>query len=255
MLIGWINRVDSALVSASSQLEAFPGSNVQSEHVSEAWLTAAGVNSAYLLFDFGAAQSCQLLALLGTNLTTTSEIRLRGSNTDAGATSSLIVDSGWKFATAKPGYGQTYHDLVSASARYWRLDVVDASLPRLQVGRVFLGPRWAPSSNQIYGWSVTDIDPSLVDESYGGQEFISEKPHRRELQFTLKYMNEAEMYGNAFAAYRAAGISRDVLAVHNSLGGAYIAEQSVYGLLRASEPLVHEEYQVFRQKFTVRERL
>lgn len=255
MLIGWINRADRALLSASSEIDALPGSNVQNLHVAQAWYTAAGVTSAYLVLDMGSAVACQLLALLGTNLTAAGEIRLRASDVDAGATSSLLYDSGWKFVTAKTGYGQTYHDLASTTARYWRLDIVDASLPRLQIGRLFLGPRWAPSLNQQFGWSVASLDPSVIDESYGGQEFANEKPQRRQLQFTLSYMDEAEMFTNAFAASRAAGITRDVLAVNDSLGGAYIAEQSVWGRLQVAEPIVHENYGIFRQKFTVLERL
>jgi len=94
--------------------------------------------------------------------------------------------------------------------------------------------------------------PRIVDEP---QLLANEKPQRRQLQFTLSYMDEVEMFTNAFAASRAAGITRDVLAVNDSLGGAYIAEQSVWGRLQVAEPIVHENYGVFRQKFTVLERL
>jgi hypothetical protein len=257
MLIGWINRADSALLSASSELATLPGSNVQQAHVSRAWHTAAGVKSAYLLLDMGSALDCRLLALLGTNLTAAAEIRVRASDADPTATSSLLLDSGTLPATAKAGYGQSYHDLAGATARYWRIDIEDTTVEdNLQIGRVFLGPRWKPSSNQEYGWQVTPLDPSEVIESWGGQEYADERPQRRQLQFTLNWMDEAEMYGNAFAMARAAGVVRDVVAVHDSLGGGtYLNEQSVFGKLQASEPLVHQNARIFRQKFTVKEAL
>jgi hypothetical protein len=256
MLIGWINRADEALLSASSELATMPGANVQQPHVAQAWHTAAGVRDAYLLLDMGAAVACQLLGLMGTNLTATATVRVRASLTDPAALASLAYDSGVLAAKSKSGYGQTYHDLASTSARYWRIDIADAAVAdNLQIGRLFLGPRWQPSSNQEYGWQVTPLDDSTVDESYGGQDYPNIRARRRQLQFQLNWMDEAEMYGNAFAAARAVGVVGDVLAVHNSIGGAYLVEQSVFGRLQAMEPLVHQNARIFRQKFTVREAL
>lgn len=256
MLIGWINRADAALLSASSELASLPGSNVQTPHVARAWHTAAGVRAAALTLDMGASVSCQLLGLMGTNLSAAATVRVRASDADPAALASLLLDSGTLAATAKAGYGQTYHDLAATTARYWRVDLADATAPEnLQVGRLFLGPRWQPSVNQEYGWSVSNIDPSEVDESYGGQAYSSTRPHRRQLMFTLNWMSESEMYGNAFAAARAVGMVGDVLAVHNSIGGARIAEQSVFGRLMAVTDITHEKARIFRTKFTVKEAL
>lgn len=256
MLLGWINRADDALLSTDSELDALPASNVQEPHVSRQWHTVAGVRAAYLLFDMGASVACQLLGLMGTNLTAAATVRLRASNADATATGTLLLDTGTLAATAKEGYGQSYHDFTNTTARYWRLDIADSSVDEnLQVGRVFLGPRWAPSSNQEFGWSVQVRDPSMIDRSYGGQKFANAKPQQRVLQFSLSFMNEAEMYGNAFALARAAGVVGDVLAVHDTLGGAYIAEQSVWGSLVDVQPLINENFEIFRNKFTIEETL
>lgn len=166
-----------------------------------------------------------------------------------------LFDTGTVSAGAVAGYGAAYKSFTVAAARYWRLDLADATVAsNLQIGRVFLGPKWTPSVNQEYGWSVTVLDPSDLDESYGGQEYADEKPQRRQVQFTLTWMNEAEMYGNAFALARANGRVRDVLAIHD-IAGAYLSQQAVWGLIQANEPLIHERAQIYRQKFTLRERL
>lgn len=256
MLLGWINRADAALISTDSELDSLPASNVQQGHVSQRWHTAAGVKSAYLLLDMGSAVACQLLGLMGTNLTSAATLRVRASDADPDALTSLLIDSGTLSSTAKTGYGQSYHDLTATTARYWRIDIADATVAdNLQIGRLFLGPRWAPSVNQEFGWSVQVRDPSIVDRAYGGQRHANVKPQQRVLQFSLAFMDEAEMYGNAFALARAAGIVGDVLAVHDTLGGTYIAEQSVFGCLTDVQPLVHENYGIFRNKFTIEETL
>jgi hypothetical protein len=256
MLIGWINRADDALLSASSELTTLPGANVQHPHVVRRWHTAPGVKDAALTFDLRASLQCQLLGIIGANISAAATIRLRASDVDPAALSSLLLDTGALGSTAKTGYGASYHDFTATTARYWRLDIADATLAdNLQVGRVFLGPRWQPSSNQEYGWQIATMDPSPVDESRGGQSFPDVRAQRRVLTFQLNWMNEAEMYDNAFALARAAGVVRDVLVVQNSLTSAYLAEQSVWGLLTELQPLVHQNARIFRNRFTVKERL
>ena len=75
----------------------------------------------------------------------------------------------------------------------------------------------------------------------------------RVLKFTLNFLSEAEMYGNAFVMARTNGIVRDVLAI-NDLTTAYLSEQCVFGLA-ASEELVNEKLEIYRQNFNIKERL
>ena len=258
MLIAWNNLADDATLTASSEQASAPGANVQIEHVSRKWYTVAGVTAATLLFDMGSSVACAILAVLGTNLTTAATFRLRGSDSDATGVTGEKYDSGTLNASSygvKTGYGNVYLSFTSAAARYWLLNLSDASVPLLQVGRVFLGPKWTPTLNQGFGWSVTPQDESKVTRSYGGQAFVDERPQRRIIQFTLNFISEAEMYANAFAMARASGVARDVLAVNDIAASGYLAEQAVYGLCTASEPLVHENYGAFRQKFSIEERL
>lgn len=253
--MAWVNRADAALLSATSEQASAPGSSVQVEHNSRKWYSVAGVNSASLIFDMLASVDCALLAVRASNLTAAATLRLRASDSDATGVTGEKYDSTTINAGAKAGYGDAYLSFASATARYWRLDMVDASLSILQVGRVFLGPKWAPVKALEYGWSMVSQDPSKVTKSYGGQSFVDVLPAPRIIQFTLNYQSEAEMYGNAFAMARANGVAKDVLAVNDTAGAGYLSEQSVYGLCTASEPIVRASLNVFRQKFTIEDRL
>lgn len=255
MLIAWSNLADDAVVSATSEQSSAPGANVQNAHVSKKWIAVEGVNSASLIVDMRASVACAILAVLGSNMTGAATLRLRASDSDSTGVTGELYDSTLITAGAKAGYGAAYLSFVSAAARYWRLDLADASLTTLQVGRVFLGPKWTPAVNHSFGWSVTPQDESKITRSYGGQSFADVRPQRRIIQFTLSWNSEAEMYGNAFAMERANGIVKDVLAVNDIAAAGYLSEQSVFGLCSASEPLVNENYGIFRQNFQIEERL
>jgi hypothetical protein len=253
MLIAWQNLADAASVSTDSEVATLPASNVQQAHVSRQWQTD-GDNAAYLLLDLGSSLSCALLALLGTNLTSSATIRIRGSVTDATATGSLAYDSGTVAAGAKAGYGAVYKDFASVASRYWRIDLSDATLDELAVGRLFLGPSWEPSINMQMGWSSRVADPSRRSKSSGGQSYADVRPKARVLEFVLDCMTEAEMYGNAFALAYAQGITGDVLAIPD-IDGSYLSEQAVFGLLSANEPIVEPRLGLYSQKFSIEERL
>ena len=257
MLIGIDNRADDATaISTDSEMAALPVANLVNEHVGRKWRTAAGITAAYAIFDLGASLDCALLGLLGTNLTPTGTVRVRASDADPTVVGTLLRDTGVLAGAAKEGYGAIYKSFTTAAARYWRVDLSDPAVAEgyLSVGRIFLGPAWATSVPQLFDWAPVTIDASLVRRSYGGQSYTDQRPKRRGLMFVLDYMAEAEMYGNAFRIGWEKGVSGDVLAIPD-IAGAYLSEQAVFGQLQANEPLFHRLPQIYRQKFTVIERL
>jgi len=253
MLIAWENFADAGSVSTDSALDTLPVSNLQQQHVSRKWRTD-GAASAYVLVDLGASLDCGVLALLGANLTAAATIRIRGSVTDPTATGSLAYDSGTVAAGAKAGYGGVYKAFTEVASRYWRIDLADASLDYLEAGRLFLGPAWEPSINMQLGWSVRVDDPSKKTKSSGGQSYADVRPKARVLDFSLEFMGEAEMYGNAFALAVAQGLTGDVLAIPDA-EGAYLPEQAVFGQLEQLSALVEPRLALYSQKFTIEERL
>lgn len=255
MLLAWQNLADAALLATDSEVAAAPAANVQHEHVARKWQTGASVKSAYLLFDLGASETCGLLGVFGANLSASATLRLRGSVTDATATGSLAYDSGTISAGAVEGYGQALHVFANTASRYWRLDLADATLDdNLQVGRVFLGPKWSTTYNHSYGWQVGWLDASQVVRSWGGQSYADRKPRRRVVEFRLDYLSEAEAFESALEIAREQGVVGDVLAVPDATA-TYVARQAIWGQLAASEPMQNPIALTWQQKFRIEERL
>jgi hypothetical protein len=253
MLFAWDNKVDAGtIISVSSELSTLPATNIQHAHLSRQWRTNAA-NTAHVVVDLGAATSVSLLGVFGTNLTPAATYRLRGSANSDGITAP-VYDSTLASAGVKTGYGAIYKSFGPASARYWRLDLVDASLTDIQVGRVFLGPHWTTSINMELDWKIAWADPSEVAHSYGGQSYTDVRPKRRVLEFALNLPSESEMFTNAFAMAKANGVTKDVLAIPD-IASAFLSEHSVWGLLNESTPIIQPRIEVFRQRFTVTERL
>lgn len=255
MILAWENKIDAATLSAGSAAAGLPVTNVQHAHLSRRWHMAAGVKSSWLLADLGSAIPCAALAVLGTNLTAAATYRLRASNLDPTAVAGDLLDTGVVAGAVKTGYGAVYKPFTALSARYWRLDLTDTTVAdHVEVGRVFLGPAWQPSIELLYGWSVTPTDPSRRTQSIGRQTHVDVLPQARVLEFTLGFMDEAQMYGNAFALARSNGLAKDVLVIPVETS-AYLSEQAVFGLLVQSEPLVHEAWQIYRMAYQIEERL
>ena len=261
MLLAWQNLWDDATLTTSSELAAFPGTNVQQAHLSRKWNTAAAVKAAYQVADLqgvdpNASKTFRVAALLGTNLTSAATIEVRASDIDPNAVANLVYDSGVINAGVKAGYGAAYLVLpADETARYVRIDVADASVPdNLQLGRIVLAPAWIADDKLLWNWGPTPADPSTVTKSRGGQSFPDILPQMRVLDFTLDYMSEDEAYDNPFAMARANGVVSDVLFIPFE-AGTRISEQAVWGLCRQQQPLVHRATRIFRQKFTIEERL
>lgn len=254
MLIAWDNKVDTAVVSASSELASLPAANVQHPHLSRKWHTAAGVKSAAITFDLGSSQSCALLAVLGTNLTSAATMRLRASNTDPTGAAGEVYDSTTISAGVHDDFKAVYKSFNAASARYWRLDLTDTTVPdNVQVGRIFLGPKWTPTYGQSWDWAPDVEDPSRVQESYAGQLYAEELPKKRRLVFTLSYMSEAEAMENAHKLRRACGVTRGVLVIPME-NGSYISHQAVWGrLTERSAPIPHRTPKEWAQKYEIEE--
>lgn len=255
MLIGWINRGDDATLTTDSEVSTLPASNVQDTHVAKAWHTAAGVKSAYLIFDLGSSLACAAVAVLGTNLTSTATIQIRASDADATVTGTLLYDSGSISAGVDNDYGAIYKSFASQAARYWRIDFADASVPdNLQIGRVFLGPTWQPSVNMELGASWHFKDDSPVEKSWGGQTFPDPRPQTRIIEFTLGFMEEAEMVSNALALARRNGRVKDLLVIPDPTS-SYLSQEAVFGLITETAPLVNYDLGVYRIKYSIEERL
>lgn len=254
MLIAWTNRIDAGTLTTDSALATLPVTNLQQQHLSRRWHTAAGVKSAYVILDAGASVPCACLGIFGTNLTPSATVRIRSNEAGGLVTTSLEMDTGVVGAGVVAGYGNVYKTFASMTSRYWRIDVADASVPdNLQVGRMFLGPYWTPTA-QSWGWGPGWQDLSRKSRTLGGQILSQNLPKFRTLNFALDWNTEAEMFANAFEMERAVGLTGDVLVIPNPSGN-YVSQQSVFGPLISLTPTVNEMLNVWRTRYSVEERL
>ncbi len=256
MKLSWINRIDDAELSADAQIATLPVANVRHPFPSRQWRTPAGVTSAYLVADLGAAAACEVWAVAGTNLTSGATARLRASSVDPLVTSSLLYDSGTLTGEFDDAYRALFAALETAvTARYWRIDLSDSAAAggNLRIGRVWLGPAWTPSANLLYGWGKTFLDGSRISESLSGAEFVDEGPRARAFEFTLSFMGRAEMHANAWEIARRNGLARDVLLMIDPASATKVADSCI-GLVKRAEPLIQERATIYRTRYLIRER-
>ena len=252
--LSWVNRLDAAVLSSDSAVPSLPVTNLQHPSLSRRWYTIAGVNSAYVLVDLGSALACDLIALFGANCTAAATLRIRASTSDPTAITGDLHDSGALAGIASTTYGSVIHVLAaSVAARYWRLDIADASLAdNLRIGRAWLGPAWRPTVNRLYPWEIGYDDLSSIGESEGGQEFIDVRARRRTLQFALDQESEQEMFESAFALDREAGTTGQIVAALEP-GTALAAHKSLLGRLARIEPVRHTRSRQRLKSYFIRE--
>ncbi|MBW8034227.1 MAG: hypothetical protein FVQ79_00740 [Planctomycetes bacterium] len=258
MKIGWLNKFDNAALTVGSEISTLPVTNLQHVHLSKKWRTATGVKSSYFVADMGASIDIDVVALLGTNLTPAATILIRASDANPSGVPGELLDTGVVGANVITNYPAVYYELsATITARYWRIDIADASVvDNLHLGRCFMGPLWQPGNNRLWGWSNIWADPSSVTESKGGQEYVDQGPRRRVLQFALSFMTEAEGYDNPFEIARENGAAKEILVLFESSAGN-TNKKNILGKIKRAEglSLTQAEAKIFRNRYFIQETL
>jgi hypothetical protein len=171
----WKNLIDldDAVLNESSQVDNLPVENLQHPFRTMVWRTT-GCNSENVVIDLGQAQAVKAFALINHNLTQNAFIKIQGNSSDSWESPAVDESLNW------------HEDIIikffsGGSYQYWRLVVQDANNPDeyLEFGRLYLGDYFEPSKNFVYGWEYGLVDPSEIEESEGGQEFVDIKEQYR----------------------------------------------------------------------------
>lgn len=144
------------------------------------------------------------------------------------------------------------------SARYWRVEIFDASNGDgyIQIGRLFMARGWTPTVNYAYGAGLGYDDPTPVDTSLSGAEFFDQRSKYRVMTFRLEYITEPEAYSYALELQRLAGISGEVLVMPD--GGENIGQQplrSFVGRLRQLGQIGQPKPTAYTAPFEIKELL
>lgn len=210
------NVVDSATITASSTAGSLSANNLKNNKKSSVWRSVG--NTATLTISLQAAKLVNGSVVAFTNLSSQSTLRVR-LYTNA-SDSSPIYDSGSKLAAPPKPLGTfTWGEPLGENAysgeiplgvnnfsrgrfsygRVWAdktylvqkivIDIFDASLSYIEVGKLIIGNSWTPSSGASVGnTSVSQDDSSSNVRSESGDVFVDTGYVHKNITFDLPHL-------------------------------------------------------------------
>lgn len=237
--LSYVNYVDSATITATSELASQPVANVAEPSPSIRWSTT-GTTSASLKVDFGSLLSTQLLCLVSPDLIASDTVHHKLSAVSMGATD-LLTTGAIACGIIRDYDLHAYVLSAAVSARYWQVDISAPSLAaagRFRVGRAWAGALWNFDVGVAYGWSEAWADESVVERAdYSGVEFVEVGARYRTMSVSLDFMSAADRT-QAREVMRYAGRRRQVVLVRDrSLSVADQAIEGILGRLQTTSPV------------------
>lgn len=270
LLIGTLNRLDSATLSGGSWQATLPLNNLKDRRLSKlARSTNDDAASTKFDLDFGQTRAIGVLALIAHNMSASATIRIYGD--DAADFATPIYDSGvrdvwaagiiplelleWEddnfwlgtvSQEAVAGFKAPYVFVLPSSQnlRYWRVEITDTANPSgyVQVGRVYIGSSWQPTIDRAYGASLGYEDTSAIEASLAGEEFFDVRRRRRTHRFELSFMSQTEFLDRVLELQRLQGVTGEVLIVPDITDSANQAKVSFLGRLKTLNPVEQPFY-------------
>lgn len=209
-VIGYSNKIDSATLSGWSN-----NANLKTRY-----LTQKATASGALDIDLGSAQSIGLVALVacsGISMTVTAGSSVGGSNLYSGSVS---------------GYGgpDTALTFPAVSARYWRITASGS------VGRVFIGPRFAPTWGTDWSPSIQVESRTNVIEALSGPEYFDSRPNRRVWRGHFSFLTEAEGM-TWLGVQQTLDVSGEVYVIDDDDSTSHRDKRNFYGRLRTLDSI------------------
>lgn len=253
-VIMYDDRVPAATLSGTAPVSTLPLTNMQDPQPRKVARWSA--TTAYMVADFGAAAPIGLVALSGTNLTTSATRRVRLSSADATGAAGDVHDSGTAGAGADIRYNGTviYHLSADASARYLRVDITDATLTWLDVGLFLAGPGFRPSRNFQYGMSLGYQEFGIAEASPIGVRFASRRGRGRAISLRFDFASEVEAMTNHIELARMSGGTENIVVVPDP-DGTYKAQQAIVGLVDDVSEIKNTLFKLWSRTINVVERI
>lgn len=241
--------------SASSSVGSLPGSRLLTAGPRDVWRGASGVTSLNVTVDLGVAKAIDAVALLFTNLSASGTRRVRVSN------NSDMSSASYDTTQAAPATGeldivtrQLVHVLpATATGRYVRVNLVDATLSYHEAGKFIAGALVRPARNFAHGRSWDAEDPSRISRAYGGAEFIDLREIRRILELELPALTPAEAEAFGYDLLTRLGSSQPFLTILDPAGAA-VARNTVWGRCERPPKLAYPNVAMRRQVLRILER-
>ena len=251
--IGYDNVVErsATVLAVDAELSTLPITNIAHAHVAKVW--RSGGTTAAIDIDAGSSVAADFVALFGYNGTASATFRIRASDT-AFATGDLLDST-----VLSPGDLSDPHDShlyvfgSTITARYWRIDLVDATLQTLECGIVFLAPMVQPARNAAWPFQVQRKDLSLNRRTVGGQVLTYELPQIREATVNWGALTEAELYSSFLDTLdKTAGVAKNVVFVPDS-AHTYLHEIMFIGRLSKIGPALYQTLNLYSHDYVITE--
>jgi hypothetical protein len=254
---------DAATIEASDEVASMPAAHLQRFQPTDWWQTnSLGGGGQHLMVDLGASPGdYNLVSLLYTNALSTTEWRVRTGLTEAGTTADPSYDSGWIDHWPVTGL-ETWewtHSLLwlpsgsERDERWVRIDIRDAALDFYRAGRLYIANAWQPTHHVKFGWGAGFTEQTRRQYAEGGPVFPRIQPRRRTMPFRFNFLEEDEIFENAWEIDRRRGTSEDVLVVFDPTHPKHVHRWMVYGLMKDLPPVVNDAYQIYEKPFEIEE--
>ena len=259
-LVGFPNRIDDATITGGSWLAGAPVTNVGTWALAE---TARSSNalaaSTKIRINHGAAVTARALVLMRHNLSSAATVQWKRGTT-AGA--SDVADSGavdaWRF-TPRSLDGEVYDVQVvqasQTSAQYDEIEIVDTANAAgyVEIGRVFVGPVFAPTYNPQYGLIDSHEDLSIIGKAHSGAQWPAPTRRLRKVQFELVALSLTE--GDALHEMeQIEGLTGEVVYLPFIDAPAKMQRYGMVGLLNELNGIQYPRYSTRARGFSVRQR-
>lgn len=217
-VIGYGNLIDNATLAGGDWLTGSGADtlgNLKTRYLRQPAVSDGdGTSATQFTIDLGSEQTVGLIALINHNITVgTGQITITGAN-DASYTeiawrgNNMLAYDGGDFAVALPD------DLA---ARYWKVEISDTTNADsyISIGRVFIGPAFAPAQGLEFGSSVGVESRAGINEAWSGMEHFEQRRSRRVWRGQFNHLLESE-----------AAEWLDVCRTNDTIGEVYILEQT-----------------------------
>lgn len=251
--IGWINHADAAVLTAVNAGPATLGADRLSLVHPSQYHEQTGAEMV-VRADLGAAKAVDVVALIATNATAAATLRVRASTSAADMSAGVIYDSTAVSANVDPTIGYALHlPPATMTARYWEARLADASLSKVQAGRLALMPLHTFARGFRFDWSRRWADPSEKERGEGGQIASWRRPRHRvfSVQFPALTRVEAEVVG--LEIERVCGITDDVLFIANP-GATSLSQSTIWGVATDTGGVSEPSFNIFTMSFQIEER-
>jgi hypothetical protein len=153
----------------------YPVTEVQSRYLFKRAKSTG--NSATITIDLGAASEVGVVALLSHTLSAAATVRVQGGAFDSGV---VTIYPGTDYAVV----------IAPETAQNWTITIADSA--PFEIGRVFIGQKFQPSTCVSWGYSDGLETTSNVVEALGGNEYFDIRSVKRYWRGSWEWLTQAE---------------------------------------------------------------